>query len=1054
MIVYDGWDIHSLAASVGFDQTKSADLALEYFLLRLIESLNGRKRGSEVACQSNKFRKICDHYQMTFSIPDQETDPSFWSRLDKLLVFFHAHNLLEFDCFQREVCPWMIADQAAFDDAFPDDFSTGKRVAALFLLLKFVAEQAGVDNISSIDPQQFFDTTPGVREAWMRITTLSCQEFILCWRAVFSYKHTSIPVKINGQIASAISAYRGKKVPMQKLLTDFSDIKKHRSQLEKGVNHWADLQKKIKKNPVESGVTIDETLFDLAAWNLKEEKASKVIRSVFYNKSRNVSAFECGFLYEIFMRSLRSDDKILIVNPSPDYILRYVSDKYFSHDKTYFAVADDTIAFLYNQEFSTQNVMPFSKIHKLVGISRVLIMSRDWPVDKMEALMSCLKTCQDFAQIYATLPNAMFDSEPEKWKKYLRETTCLIRNVMLLPTGVTTKNANRKKVLVRLEKYSAAVEHNPDIYFSTAVLGPDQRLYFTPTSRVVTASDFFNSGLTIRSLYQRAALIDIGPPKKERRKPAERYVFSKEIIIRYTILKNRKNRYAGKAYYCSILDTHKRGKPLTETIEKGLRSHTEQGVLTRLEEVPFDDRVESVIIEDILQAYAGEKSTLSLKTVWFCLRSMLLRKRRYDDSIAKSLFCGESQELSNLCPSAAFEADFTNAMESIFGQAADDILLKYWEQLSLILDSAVEGKYLKVNPLERLLREMSTRATRAQREVRNALSKKTFTHEEEEKILAYICGETRKSYGPRHAKRYEVDSVCLAGAICLYTGMEFREVCALTWRDLQCTELDTYQFAITKLAPSGKTAGSDLSKQAWKAFRLLPLVPELSEMLIARKNYLLAVCHLSEKELNGTPIILRADPAGTQAQPLKLEGCSPQTLARKCKKVIDVAEIQSQILLLPDEINPLESDLAKYQGNIFRTNFKYRANHTCGLTRGEINYILGISPPDTFSRHYCDYTNDFIQLAMAHKLQRWTASFQSLGKPDCKVSAKLLQWEGHHMAAYGPFGGGCACADLIIETDPAICEGTLMCTIESDFGYYGSVIQYGEEVGKDENSRD
>lgn len=58
------------------------------------------------------------------------------------------------------------------------------------------------------------------------------------------------------------------------------------------------------------------------------------------------------------------------------------------------------------------------------------------------------------------------------------------------------------------------------------------------------------------------------------------------------------------------------------------------------------------------------------------------------------------------------------------------------------------------------------------------------------------------------------------------------------------------------------------------------------------------------------------------------------------------------------------------------------------------------------------------------------------------------------MAAYGPFEGGCACADLIIETDPAICEGTLMCTIESDFGYYGSVIQYGEEVGKDENSRD
>lgn len=60
MIVYDGWDIHSLAASVGFDQTKSVDLAREYLLVRLIESLHGRKDGSEVACKLDKFRKLCD----------------------------------------------------------------------------------------------------------------------------------------------------------------------------------------------------------------------------------------------------------------------------------------------------------------------------------------------------------------------------------------------------------------------------------------------------------------------------------------------------------------------------------------------------------------------------------------------------------------------------------------------------------------------------------------------------------------------------------------------------------------------------------------------------------------------------------------------------------------------------------------------------------------------------------------------------------------------------------------------------------------------------------
>ena len=56
MIVYDGWDIYSLTASVGFDQTKSADLAREYFLLRLIENLHGRELGSEVGNPMDQLR--------------------------------------------------------------------------------------------------------------------------------------------------------------------------------------------------------------------------------------------------------------------------------------------------------------------------------------------------------------------------------------------------------------------------------------------------------------------------------------------------------------------------------------------------------------------------------------------------------------------------------------------------------------------------------------------------------------------------------------------------------------------------------------------------------------------------------------------------------------------------------------------------------------------------------------------------------------------------------------------------------------------------------------
>lgn len=223
-------------------------------------------------------------------------------------------------------------------------------------------------------------------------------------------------------------------------------------------------------------------------------------------------------------------------------------------------------------------------------------------------------------------------------------------------------------------------------------------------------------------------------------------------------------------------------------------------------------------------------------------------------------------------------------METIFGETADNILLKYWEQLSIILDVAVQSKFLRVNPVERYIREMSVRATQAQREVRNALSKKTFTHEEEVKILNYICGDTQRTCGQRVAKRYEIDSISIATAICFYTGMEFCEVCALTWRDFMCTESNTYQFAITKLTALDKKTVSDSSKQDWKAFRLLPIVPELSDMLVARRNYLLAVCQLPKKELLDAPIILRSDPIGLQEKPFKLQECPLASRPKNAKK--------------------------------------------------------------------------------------------------------------------------------------------------------------------------
>ena len=54
-----------------------------------------------------------------------------------------------------------------------------------------------------------------------------------------------------------------------------------------------------------------------------------------------------------------------------------------------------------------------------------------------------------------------------------------------------------------------------------------------------------------------------------------------------------------------------------------------------------------------------------------------------------------------------------------------------------------------------------------------------------------------------------------------------------------------------------------------------------------------------------------------------------------------------------------------------------KALNDAGFGLDELNYYLGLKKPDTFSQHYCDYTNNYVQLIMAKKLDRWTEKYSN-----------------------------------------------------------------------------
>ena len=79
--------------------------------------------------------------------------------------------------------------------------------------------------------------------------------------------------------------------------------------------------------------------------------------------------------------------------------------------------------------------------------------------------------------------------------------------------------------------------------------------------------------------------------------------------------------------------------------------------------------------------------------------------------------------------------------------------------------------------------------------------------------------------------------------------------------------------------------------------------------------------------------------------------------------------------------------------------------------------MIGVAPPDTFSKYYCDYSSDLIQDAIIQKLNRWDIIYE---RKIAHVSLREPQYyeiHGEYSGNVGPFSKGLSRADLIIKND-------------------------------------
>lgn len=132
-------------------------------------------------------------------------------------------------------------------------------------------------------------------------------------------------------------------------------------------------------------------------------------------------------------------------------------------------------------------------------------------------------------------------------------------------------------------------------------------------------------------------------------------------------------------------------------------------------------------------------------------------------------------------------------------------------------------------------------------------------------------------------------------------------------------------------------------------------------------------------------------------------------------------------------------DYSKQGNNLFHTNYQFHAISDCGLTLGELNYIIGNSDTDTFSKHYCDFSNDLIQLQLAEKLDRWADAHFKNTEPKIDLAKKMITKSSYQLKPIEAGKNEYAEVTIIISSSDSF-SGEII--IENEHGFDGNATLY------------
>lgn len=609
------------------------------------------------------------------------------------------------------------------------------------------------------------------------------------------------------------------------------------------------------------------------------------------------------------------------------------------------------------------------------------------------------------------LPSILFGYNPRK--KYFVEfgmkdsSNRIVLRFFEIDKSIHGENAKRKKSASGL--------------FFLAI--PTEKTLTCNTPYAGDAIDFFAAYTRMNS-----------PSDKGTYSKAQRVSFAPDFKIYYNVTKHGKGKQA-KCYFTKYLAPSKKNNGRKDYGAKidGSRvtvsAQDDDSLADKIiEGFPAGDKFENLRAEAAkeikLAGKEGRLPNISLFSFAFAYADDI---KRYANTFDFN-FCYHAlsrTSLGSLILNEATQDDFERVISELTASVKIDVE-KLYRQLEIILNCAVknvvmnDGRHPIFASIEAGKKKAQTKA-----ELRDALTKKTLTFEEEKRLISWLV------------KHIPEKPAYLGTMIRLFTGMTNPEVSMLTWEDFCKTEYsDCFHLKVTKQRNYKNLKEEELSSQF--KYRIVPLPTLLSDLMIAQRARIQKKFSVPFASLMDFPIVSASNENYT-------DYCTPNKLRLNANKALkEGAKIPENLVFFSETDGAGEHDLSRYNGDFFVSNFKFHALNDAMMTQGEVAYILGSVPHDTFSKHYCDYTHPFLQMKLVSKLNDWCSLYTDWeGKPLMKAGTTQSDVKSRNIT-FLPYNSGCVSAQIQLSVKEK-CSSAIEITVAGNRGITGTATVYEEK---------